>query len=70
MSSFQQLQNRVNNRTATVAIIGLGYVWLPLLRAFRDGGYPVLGFDIDPEKIAKLQCCCKFDESRNLAKNS
>ncbi|MDA7675855.1 nucleotide sugar dehydrogenase [Akkermansiaceae bacterium] len=55
MSPFQQLQARVNERSARVAVLGLGYVGLPLLRAFWDGGHPVLGFDIDSEKIAKLR---------------
>ena len=38
-----------------VAIIGLGYVGLPLLLAFRDAGCEVTGIDIDPEKIEKLK---------------
>jgi UDP-N-acetyl-D-glucosamine dehydrogenase len=45
---------RVRERTATVGIIGLGYVGLPLARAFTDRGFPVLGFDTDPEKVARL----------------
>lgn len=39
---------------ARVAIIGLGYVGLPLARAFHDGGLRVLGVDVDPVKIAAL----------------
>src|SRR5262245_24381373 len=45
---------RIRERTATVGIIGLGYVGLPLARAFTDRGFPVLGFDTDPEKVARL----------------
>ncbi len=41
-------------RTARIAIIGLGYVGLPVARAFHDAGFPVLGFDIDPAKIDDL----------------
>src|SRR6266403_4472444 len=37
-----------------IAVIGLGYVGLPLAETFAWGGYPVLGFDIDSEKIARL----------------
>jgi UDP-N-acetyl-D-glucosamine dehydrogenase len=48
------LRERIENRTATVGIIGLGYVGLPLARAFTGAGIRVLGFDIDPAKIAKL----------------
>lgn len=45
----------IESREARVAILGLGYVGLPLLRAFWNGGHPVLGFDVDPVKIEKLQ---------------
>ena len=34
--------------------MGLGYVGLPLARAFIDAGYRILGFDVDPTKIEKL----------------
>ncbi|MCI0464023.1 MAG: nucleotide sugar dehydrogenase [Gemmataceae bacterium] len=45
---------RIQQRQARVGIIGLGYVGLPLARAFALGGYPVLGFDVDPVKVEKL----------------
>ncbi len=48
------LITRIQQRTATVGIIGLGYVGLPLARAFTGAGLRVLGFDIDPGKVAKL----------------
>ncbi len=38
-----------------VGVIGLGYVGLPLCKAFVDAGYRVLGLDIDPMKIAALK---------------
>ncbi len=44
----------IQERTLTVGILGLGYVGLPLLRAFWDAGFPVLGFDVDPKKIERL----------------
>ena len=37
-----------------VGIIGLGYVGLPLARAFAGGGSRSSDFDVDPEKVAKL----------------
>ncbi|HEY7157783.1 MAG TPA: nucleotide sugar dehydrogenase [Gemmataceae bacterium] len=49
-----RLLQRIKNKTAMVGIIGLGYVGLPLARAFTGNGYRVLGFDIDPAKIARL----------------
>lgn len=54
-NSYSNLKSKIADKSARVAILGLGYVGLPLLRAFWNGGYPVLGFDVDPEKIAKLR---------------
>ena len=45
---------RIQGKTARVGIIGLGYVGLPLARAFSDAGFAVLGFDVDAEKVARL----------------
>ncbi len=36
-------------------MVGLGYVGLPLVRAAFDGGFPVIGFDIDQRKIDALR---------------
>jgi UDP-N-acetyl-D-glucosamine dehydrogenase len=44
----------IEARRARVCIIGLGYVGLPLAETFVAGGYRVLGFDIDPVKVEKL----------------
>src|SRR5712692_6853233 len=49
------LRERIETRTARVAVVGLGYVGLPLAETFAWGGYPVLGFDTDPEKVKKLR---------------
>lgn len=53
-SLAQELQARIEARTARVVVVGLGYVGLPLAETFAAAGYPVLGFDIDPEKVSKL----------------
>jgi len=37
-----------------IAVIGLGYVGLPVAVAFARSGVPVIGFDIDAERIAEL----------------
>jgi len=44
----------VEARKTRVGIIGLGYVGLPLALLFSEAGFPVVGFDIDPEKVAAL----------------
>lgn len=49
------LAERIDQRTACVAVIGLGYVGLPLLDAVVAAGFPAIGLDHDPEKIAKLE---------------
>jgi len=38
-----------------VGVIGLGYVGLPLVRAFLSQGFPVIGFDVDEKKISMLK---------------
>ncbi len=50
-----KLLQKIENKTATVGIIGLGYVGLPLALTICEAGYKrVIGFDIDPSKIEKL----------------
>jgi UDP-N-acetyl-D-glucosamine dehydrogenase len=48
------LLDKIESRDLTVAIIGLGYVGLPLLLGFSRAGYKVIGIDTDPEKIQNL----------------
>jgi UDP-N-acetyl-D-glucosamine dehydrogenase len=48
------LERRIRTREATVAVVGLGYVGLPLLVAVRGAGFPVLGFEVDRQKIGLL----------------
>lgn len=47
----QQLLGRLNERTASIGIVGLGYVGLPLVLRYSEVGYRVVGFDIDQSKI-------------------
>ncbi len=54
LSLADELLSRIEECTARVAVVGLGYVGLPLAETFAWGGYPVLGFDIDADKVAKL----------------
>ena len=42
-------------RSATVGVIGLGYVGLPLIIQFVKAGFTSYGFDVDPEKIKYLE---------------
>jgi UDP-N-acetyl-D-glucosamine dehydrogenase len=49
------LREKIENNSAVVGVIGLGYVGLPLLRAFNAAGFRVVGFDVDPRKIEALK---------------
>lgn len=53
-SSKQTLINRLQDRTAKVGILGLGYVGLPLAVVFAEAGYTVTGIDPDQRKIDSL----------------
>ena len=48
------LSRKIESREAIVGIVGLGYVGLPLILAFRNAGFPVIGYDIDPTKVDRL----------------
>lgn len=51
---FEDLLSKIDNLTAKVAILGLGYVGLPLAVTTARAGLHVTGFDTDSEKIEKL----------------
>ena len=51
---FSELQNKIEQRQARVAIMGLGYVGLPLALLYSEQKFPVTGFDIDERKVATL----------------
>ncbi len=53
-SHLARLIARIDTRHAVIAIIGLGYVGLPLSLRYAEAGFQVLGIDIDPHKVAKL----------------
>jgi UDP-N-acetyl-D-glucosamine dehydrogenase len=48
------LRDKIETRTATFGVIGLGYVGLPLATAFAAVGFPVLGFDVTQPTVDGL----------------
>ena len=48
------LMDKLQSHEAQVGVIGLGYVGLPLAVTAARAGFPVLGFDVDPTKIARI----------------
>ena len=45
------LIDKINDKSAKVGVIGLGYVGLPLAIEFTNAGYKVIGIDIDQQKV-------------------
>ncbi|MET0528351.1 MAG: nucleotide sugar dehydrogenase [Microvirga sp.] len=49
------LLKKLNDKTAVIGIVGLGYVGLPLSLRYSEIGYKVVGFDIDQSKVDVLK---------------
>lgn len=54
LTQFESLNKKLDNRTAKVGVIGLGYVGLPLVLLFSEQKFRVTGFDIDKNKVDTL----------------
>lgn len=50
----KDLHSRIEARSAKVGIVGMGYVGLPLALLFSERNFPVIGFDIDTNKVNAL----------------
>jgi UDP-N-acetyl-D-glucosamine dehydrogenase len=53
-SETTQFVQKIENRSARIGIIGMGYVGLPLALLFSEERFAVTGFDIDAQKVATL----------------
>ena len=53
-SHVSEFKGKIEQRQARVAVIGLGYVGLPLALLYSDQGFRVTGFDIDERKVSTL----------------
>ena len=49
------LHSRLKRKNFTAAVIGLGYVGLPLAMEYADAGIPVIGVDLDGAKVRALK---------------
>jgi len=54
------LMERIQEQTACVCVLGLGYVGLPLAVCLAEAGYQVVGLDIDQRRIRSLQEGCSY----------
>ena len=74
MTALQTLRQRIESKNIRVGIFGLGYVGLPLALRFCEVGIHVLGFDIDADKVNKLNAGQSYieritpDEIKNAQK--
>jgi UDP-N-acetyl-D-glucosamine dehydrogenase len=53
--SYKKILTKINNKSLKVAVVGLGYVGLPLAKLFAFSGFEVLGFDNDEKKISNIK---------------
>jgi UDP-N-acetyl-D-glucosamine dehydrogenase len=54
VGTFQALKNKIENKTAHVGIVGLGYVGLPLAVEFAKAGFHVTGLDLQQSRVDRL----------------
>ena len=55
MNTCSELVKKFQDKQATIAILGLGYVGLPLMLRFVEVGFKVIGVDIDASKVSTLK---------------
>ena len=65
------LIDKINDKSAKVGVIGLGYVGLPLAVEFTNAGFNTLGIDIDDDKVKSINNGENYikDVNDNLLKN-
>jgi UDP-N-acetyl-D-glucosamine dehydrogenase len=51
---MQKLIQKMQSKKARIGVIGLGYAGPPLVIRFCQGGFTVIGFDVDPDKVAAI----------------
>ena len=51
MTAGERIRGRIARREATVCVVGLGYVGLPLAVTFADAGFRVCGVDTDAKRV-------------------
>lgn len=54
LTTLNQLKTQLEDHTAKLAVIGLGYVGLPVACIFARAGFQTIGVDIDAERVAMI----------------
>ena len=67
-NTTSRLSKLIKSKKAKVGIVGMGYVGSALSEACYKGGFSILGFDIDSEKISKINALQKknFQATENI----
>jgi UDP-N-acetyl-D-glucosamine dehydrogenase len=52
---YATLMDRIENASACIVVMGLGYVGLPLATEFAKAGFKVIGYDPDRKKVASIE---------------
>ncbi len=55
LNAYEALLEKIVRREAVAGVVGLGYVGLPLAVEFGKAGLRVMGFDVDEEKVGRIQ---------------
>ncbi|MBS1834361.1 MAG: UDP-N-acetyl-D-glucosamine dehydrogenase, partial [Acidobacteria bacterium] len=50
-TAAERLKEKIQNKTAKVGVVGLGYVGLPLAVEFGHAGFEVIGIDVQQSKV-------------------
>ena len=50
----EELLNKIENRTAIMGVIGLGYIGLPLAVEMAKAGYKTIGFEVQEKKVKRI----------------
>jgi UDP-N-acetyl-D-mannosaminuronic acid dehydrogenase len=54
VGNFKSLQSHIQDKTARLVVIGLGYVGLPVSACFARAGFHVTGLDVDEDKVTTI----------------
>jgi UDP-N-acetyl-D-glucosamine dehydrogenase len=52
---MKKLEQRIQQKTARIGVVGLGYVGLPLAVEFARAGFRVTGIDVNADKVARIK---------------
>jgi len=64
---YAALREKINARSATICVVGQGYVGIHLSVSFARAGFRVMGYDISEKRIAELSRC--FDSAGEVSEN-